>query len=91
MKKPDGKKIRYIRDCQGIPAYTLADAVGISPEHLSNIEHGRREIPCDLLPAVAKQLNNYGLLTERLHTCPVYMAAMEYQRQQKVVPLRKAA
>ena len=84
----EGEQIKQLRERLEILACVLADCIGISPEHLSNIEHGRRRMPCDVIPAAARRLNSPALLYGRLHSCPVYQAVQEHERRQ---PLRRVA
>lgn len=42
----NGEAVRAIRLAKGITAAKLAAAVGISPQYLSNIEHGRKPGAC---------------------------------------------
>lgn len=48
--------LRAIRERSGMTIASLARAVGISPDHLSNIEAGRRNPSPDIGVALAKAL-----------------------------------
>ena len=42
---PFGERLRELREARGIPAKSMAEALGVSPAYLSALEHGKRGRP----------------------------------------------
>ena len=51
-----GKKIRYYRTMEALGQGTLAEQIGITPQYLSKIEHGRARPSMDLVFRIADKL-----------------------------------
>lgn len=58
-----GARIAKIRKDRGIRSVDLAEAVGVSQPHISNIERGRDTVSSDLLARIAEHL---GVAPEQL-------------------------
>ena len=55
---PFGEKLRQLREERGIPAKSMAEALGVSPAYLSALEHGKRGRPTHaLVVAICAYLN----------------------------------
>ena len=52
-----GKRIRYLRAKQGWTQTMLADHAGLSREHISELENGRKEIGLRSLKKIALALD----------------------------------
>lgn len=52
----NGKALRAIRERSGMTIKALADAVGMDPNHLSNVEALRRQTNDEVILALAKTL-----------------------------------
>ena len=52
-----GKRVREARRRSGLDAMIVAEAVGLTRDKLSKIEHGRRRVAPRELPALARALN----------------------------------
>ena len=66
-----GKRVRKTREQVGVSQESLADAVGISVPHLSNIENGKTKLSLSVLIRIANTLNvsvDY-ILCDNLRNC----------------------
>jgi transcriptional regulator with XRE-family HTH domain len=61
-----GQELRRLRQEEGLTLRRLADAVGVSAAHLSDLEHNRRRPSDALLRKIARTLRRTGANYERL-------------------------
>jgi len=52
-----GNKLRYYRKLRNFTQEELADQVGISPTHITNIEKGRKGVSLEVLRLICKKLD----------------------------------
>lgn len=54
-----GLRIREVRNCAGLTAKELAERIGITPQHMSDIERGRRAVTRSLAIEIAAHIDWY--------------------------------
>ncbi len=51
-----GRQIKMLREGEGLTQEQLAEAIGVTPQHLSDIERGKYGPGFDKLPLIARTL-----------------------------------
>ena len=69
QKAAIGLRIRDIRSQRGVTIVQLAQNVGVSRSHISNLEHGKASVRLEVMIAISEALNvslDYIVLGERM-------------------------